>query len=119
MPSIVRPIPAKKTILVRKLSKRQIALVKKIRKARLRPMMYKRAGNAKGWSVHNPFIDAKRRGREAFTPYAQRMHPQAWDSAAQIRFAKRFKSRKNLAKKVKKIRAAGKRKKGFMDIFSP
>jgi len=119
MPSKIRPVPFDKGKAMRVLSKRQFSFAKKLRREGLKPVMYRRANNAKGWSVHNPFLDAKRRANLAFVPYAQRTHPQAWDTENQRSFLSKHRGRKAINTGVKRVRKAGRKKKSFFDLFAP
>lgn len=92
MPSVARKVQPSK------LSARQRQLVKRIKGAGLKPVMYRRKGNAKGFSVHNPFLDVQRTANVKPDKYVM-SYPQASDTARQHRVNKS--TRKMLGKKNK------------------
>ena len=87
------PNPVKTLKSTRGLTARQKMLVAKIKRQGMTPKVYRRKGNTNKMSVHNPFLDVKRKSKY---PVNKRI-PHATDSDKQRSF---FKAK---AKKKKKV----------------
>jgi len=79
MPNPVRPLRTTKG-----LSHYQKMIVKQVRRAGLKPVEYHRARVRGGRSVHDPFLDVKRRATKGQIGNVRR-YPQALDTKTQAR----------------------------------
>lgn len=114
MPSPVRKLSAK---MYSRLTTRQRASVRNIRRKGLKVVAYKRKESGRRrMAVHNPFSDEQRPARLAPTMRAARRYPQAYDTLQQKRFFRGTPKyiRKNIAKRTTKVKRGG-----IIDLFFP
>ena len=87
----------------KKLTPKQKAIVRRLRGAGLKNKnikFYRRAGNRSGVSVHDPFQDFAKDARS--NTKSAKKYPQAFDTSAQARGSKSFKSVLTKKSKIKK-----------------
>jgi len=78
-------------------SKQQSRIVRQVKRRKLPVKVYARANTSTGYSVHNPFLDVRRKAVKGSTKATRRI-PQARDTKSQITLGI-VKARKTKAKK--------------------
>ena len=114
------PNPVKPLRTMKGLTSKQKALVKKVKARGLKPMAYRRKANRNKISVHNPFLDVRRKARvPKYRPILVNKYPHAYDTKKQARSVVR--KVKKVPKGARTVKGKGKRQaKSFLkELLTP